>query len=622
MPRGNINLHKNEQDGNIRHTAGRKDLDHLEKRHHSRACNFIKSAMRSFARVAKMGAATFSDFYTPGDNDESRSHSPSYLEKDPGKRRIKPNPFQEQMKSSNGPGMRFSSMQSQWQLKLDNLMQKQRQSDLRRAVRPWQTFFASDGSSPNIDITQQKIVVKQSKAFDNYNHGVSNEDSLEITSRQERPPNHFIQETLAYIAGGAAASSAFAAVTASALFATTVVAAGALMSALLADGEGAENAWNRKERLHLEHFSDESMHTTEDVFVGDDQDCRVDEIAMLEGQTSDLQQIFEKKFPRGLETNTQFSSHSPVLNALTMDELKKCFYGKPTQNEYGAIFETHIGENGVCSAGHHDVDDTMKASEVLDITPIIELGAVNDISSHRLKNNECNKMEHEEDPMEPIRKRVEVVWHDAYGSAANAYYYTRQQEDNKRRTANESNNERFSRTRNQQRNSRKPLKYVLHKPEYEDSDEHWVAYTDAERDGARLLSESFRVASSTFGLVADAVRFTGETAAATAGGTARLLGGVVRVGGWAVESIGTAIECASIDTDDDDDNDVVKNHLGSVSNQIAAPETNERAKKRSKIFRNTRKIAGTSVRLVGDAIGQVSDSLLLAGSAAERVGES
>ena len=43
-----------------------------------------------------------------------------------------------------------------------------------------------------------------------------------------------------------------------------------------------------------------------------------------------------------------------------------------------------------------------------------------------------------------------------------------------------------------------------------------IALTDGERDGALLLAESFRVASSTFGLLADAVRFAGETAAAAA----------------------------------------------------------------------------------------------------------
>jgi hypothetical protein len=130
-----------------------------------------------------------------------------------------------------------------------------------------------------------------------------------------------------------------------------------------------------------------------------------------------------------------------------------------------------------------------------------------------------------------------------------------------------------------------------------------IALTDGERDGALLLAESFRVASSTFGLLADAVRFAGETAAATAGGASRLAGGAIRLSGWAVGGLGDAIANGGGDGGAG---------RGESVDDGGGGGGGERRKR-------SRRVAGTSVRLLAGAIEQLADSLLLAGSATEHV---
>ena len=188
-------------------------------------------------------------------------------------------------------------------------------------------------------------------------------------------------------------------------------------------------------------------------------------------------------------------------------------------------------------------------------------------------------------PMEhAIPKRVEVVWHDTHLGKLS---------DNTLPSNNLSPQKRAKRSLQSSASVRRRIS----------SDTSSISLTDAERDGALLLAESFRVASCAFGLLASGVRFAGETAAATAGGTARLAGGVVRLSGWVVGSLGEAIENSGSGLEIDAEQDLVM-----------LPSENSDLK-----IKNKRIVAGTSVRLIGDAIEQIADSLLLAGSATEHV---
>jgi hypothetical protein len=69
-----------------------------------------------------------------------------------------------------------------------------------------------------------------------------------------------------------------------------------------------------------------------------------------------------------------------------------------------------------------------------------------------------------------------------------------------------------------------------------------IALADGEHDGVLLFAELFCVVLTLFGLLADAIQFTGETAAALAGGALRLAGGAVRLFGQAVGGLGGVIE--------------------------------------------------------------------------------
>ncbi|KAL3811172.1 hypothetical protein ACHAXA_002736 [Cyclostephanos tholiformis] len=192
----------------------------------------------------------------------------------------------------------------------------------------------------------------------------------------------------------------------------------------------------------------------------------------------------------------------------------------------------------------------------------------------------------------PPTRRVEVVWHD--GAARSRIDDA--QENDKQRTArrrprrdeDDDGGRDGGRRRGSGRRKMIPL-------------------TDGERDGALLLAESFRVVASTFGVLADVVRFTGETAAATAGGASRVAGGVVRLSGQAIGGLGEVIEGGGGDGVD---------YVGEQLDDVSSNGRGEGGVKRRK---RSRRVAGTSVRLLAGAIAQLADSLLLAGSATEHV---
>lgn len=257
------------------------------------------------------------------------------------------------------------------------------------------------------------------------------------------------------------------------------------------------------------------------------------------------------------------------LSNYTMDELRRCYEGKPQmplqfsrnrRDNMCIVFtesdESAISEEGEAEYSNNNVpieDDVMSALE--------------DVCSA----GDCEKIVPSIEQPES-NKRVNVLWHDQRIIADGSHYPTNTVKPQGRDLRKRSRSRRgtgIKRSNSQQDND----------------------YTDAENEGALLLSQSFRVAASVFGAAADAVRFTGEAAAVCTGGTARLAGGVIKLSSIAVNSLGSAIE------------------NGSVKKESAPNSGKPRTSKR--------KVAGESVRLLGESIEQVADSLLLAGSATE-----
>jgi len=266
------------------------------------------------------------------------------------------------------------------------------------------------------------------------------------------------------------------------------------------------------------------------------------------------------------------------LTNYTMDELRRCYEGKP--NDMPLRFPLRHGD-GMCIV-YTESDESASSeedeSECSDLNAPIEDDAISALESI-CSTGDCEKIVPSIDHPES-NKRVNVVWHDQYIADGS---------NNLLRTVKpigKDHRNRFRRINgNDGSNSQQGNDYA-------------ESLTDAEKEGALLLSQSFRVAASAFGVVADAVRFTGETAAVCTGGAARLAGGVFRLSGFAVNSLGSAIE-----------------HGSSKRDTISQAKELSSGKQITK----RRKVAGENVRLLGESIEQVADSLLLAGSATERV---
>ena len=349
-------------------------------------------------------------------------------------------------------------------------------------------------------------------------------------------PDHFYEEILAYIAGGAAATSAFSAVVVGTIFATFVVTIGAVTTALFFDDDLEDTyTYNQSDDLDANDFNTKT--------VIESKDCDLDE------------SFFETT------SSNQASLDKGTFDDTTMRELKKCFAGKPSAD---MMFFTAVNIPNTCSRSLPQYEYSGFG---------IDYGLLHD--DYEVPSEVCDQLivdeqsVSEEDNVEEP-KLIELIWHDSYSTAANSYYTTKM-----------NNNQRKRRARNRK----------VHVTDQS------FDLEDTEREGAMLLSDTFKVTSTAFGLLADAVRFAGESTAATAGGTARIVGGAVKAGGWAVGSLGSAISSDKSDTEEDEN---LITHVG---------------KKRHR----TRKVAGASVKLLGDAIDNVAESLLLAGSATERI---
>jgi len=358
---------------------------------------------------------------------------------------------------------------------------------------------------------------------------------------------HFIQEILALIATGAAATSAFVAVTSGAFVATLAIAVGSVVTVLFQGDIGDDNVTDANFIETADKITnDDDEEEKEEVIIGEDCDISGDHEIDIDAQQSNKM------------TPDQEARSQQKLTDFTLNELRRCYNGKQLKTP----FQFSHRHDDICIV--HEITEEEECSDC-------DATATGDIIADAIEGacsaGECEKIM----PSLPSEstKRVNVVWHDPLIA------------DNARNALKKAG-------RVQPRGKERRTRSLKPQHDIEDKDD----LTDAE--GAMLISQSFRVAASAFGVVANAVRFTGETAAVATGGTARLAGGVFRLSGWAVNSLGTAIE-----------------HSGATRDGISQESHS------GKIRTSKRKVAGESVRLLGESIEQVADSLLLAGSATE-----
>eukprot|EP00804_Cyclotella_cryptica_P027573 CCRYP_007517-RA/>CCRYP_007517-RA protein AED:0.01 eAED:0.01 QI:306/1/1/1/1/1/3/634/946 len=430
-----------------------------------------------------------------------------------------------------------------------------------------------------LNIDTVAIVNEQSGQGPSQKDNSRSMDDESYQSRKSHWPAHFFEDTLAYIAGGAAATSAFSAVVVGTIFATVVVTIGAVASAVFFGNDIADDASQYLDGHYgaVDNYGSESWTPTLNS-----KDCDVNDVVYDEASTKNA----------APKKDNNLSSHS-TIDDFTLHELKKCFAGKQStrvifsstlsdmacsiddeqQFHYMPHVESHgSGFSSDEPAFYHGVDSSLgvKSSSAVPVTRKgLECNEDDgDLHSHEPHDGTSQSASKQDDAEQT--KKVELIWHDAYTTAANTYYSTKT-----------SNNKR-------QRSVKPNQKLTVPDQNFD--------FEDTEREGAILLSDTFRVTSSAFGLLADAVRFTGESTAAAAGGTARLVGGAVRASGWAMGSLGSAISSEK------------SNGEGGVHEAHSDRE-------RHKI----RKVAGASVKLLGDAIDNVAESLLLAGSATERI---
>ena len=302
----------------------------------------------------------------------------------------------------------------------------------------------------------------------------------------------------------------------------------------------------------IETKNDDDADAADDQEVVREEDCDI---------TGDI--VADKILHQREETTVQ-----PIkqLSSYTMDELRRCYEGKPqmplqfSRNRRDNMCIVYTESDKSVSS---EEDEAEYSNNNLPVEEDV-MSALEDVCSA----GDCEKIVPSIDQPES-NKRVNVLWHDQH-IADGSHYPT-----NTVKPKGRDLRKRYRRgTGSKRPNSQ------------QDND-----YTDAEKEGALLLSQSFRVAASVFGAAADAVRFTGEAAAVCTGSTARLAGGVIKLSSIAVNSLGSAIENGSVKKESEPNS--------------GKPRTSKR------------KVAGESVRLLGESIEQVADSLLLAGSATE-----
>jgi hypothetical protein len=134
-------------------------------------------------------------------------------------------------------------------------------------------------------------------------------------------------------------------------------------------------------------------------------------------------------------------------------------------------------------------------------------------------------------------------------------------------------------------------------------------------EGARLISASFGLLSTTFGLVADGVRISGDTAAGFVGSSVRLMGTAVKSVSGSFESAGRALEPKA----DERRKGLTSDRLR--ERQLGKGDFDDDFT-HGRIIPNAKSLASQSIKLVGNVIRGVGDAMLLAGEATETIAAS
>jgi len=329
-----------------------------------------------------------------------------------------------------------------------------------KRAKQYQSTSMKQSSSIFISKLHKKIQTKQqqhpkdtqkrTKKLYKKHHYPSIEKMMEQNS-YDYPEEHFLQEILAVVISGAAATSAFAAVTTGAFIATLAVAVGSVTTVLFFDEtEDVEVA-----DVTFIDITDDDADDQEEIT---EEDCDITGKSDIDAQGSNkiLQQHEEPMF-------------QPVkkLTNFTMDELRRCYKGTPPQMTL-QFLHPHRHDENMCMV--YTESDKSTTSEKYEAEYSASNALVDDVVSaleDACSTGDCEKIV-------PSLKRVNVVWHDP--NIADGYIYTSDKVKPKGK-------EHGKRSRRISRSGRSDSQ---HENDYTES------LADAEKEGALLLSQSFR----------------------------------------------------------------------------------------------------------------------------------
>ena len=259
---------------------------------------------------------------------------------------------------------------------------------------------------------------------------------------------------LTYIVAGVAATSFFEAFTIGIYLATLACSVGALLSAIFNEDESLDDS--------TEDFVEET------------------DISAIDSSSEDACSLYEEVEDDVVvidhwEANPETQGRS--IDLTTEEELQRCHAGAQYEKSFlnEESFDTCIAHGSSSGEGADE-------------------GAID------------TDVQHEADATAEEPTKVNVIWHDSL-VAIDAHYFTTATKEQKDQTKSISlPREKMLRT---SRGTQTP------KSKNVDSTPRYVELSESEKDGALLLSKGLGAASSTFGFVANALRFSGETVAAS-----------------------------------------------------------------------------------------------------------
>ena len=257
---------------------------------------------------------------------------------------------------------------------------------------------------------------------------------------------------------GIAATSFFEAFTLGIFFSTFACSVGALLSAILENDESQEDSIEAD-------LVEESDNIPDATDSSSERDC-----SLYEEGEDDVVDV-----DGGLYWETNPDTQGRSIDQTSEEELQRCYAGA----QYDQFFMNQ--------AGFEKCIDGSSSSESADEDAI-------DTIQHEAGTDE-------------VPTKVNVIWHDSL-AAIDAHYFTTTTKEQKDQTKSIP----------PPRKKMLKTKHTSHKPSEStkvDSTPRYVELSETEKDGALLLSKGLGAASCTFGFVANALRFSGETVAAS-----------------------------------------------------------------------------------------------------------